>query len=209
MAFNLSPPQSRALAIALLLVLCGAIVRGVALPLWDTYTRNEREIEQQRDHIFRFTRVAASLDGLERRVADVERARAGNHQTLPESSPTFAAAALQERVKSIVTDSGGKLTSTQVLPAVTEGAFTRVTIAVRMSVSNPVLQRALYDLEAGVPYLFVDKLMVIARRIRRPRVFRRRGVPVSPPPPATQSLDVRFNLSGYLRAAAAETTARS
>jgi len=204
MAFSLSRRQSRALAVALLLVVGGLLVRGVALPLWDTYARNEREIEQLRDHIFRFERVAASLDRLKRRVAEVEKARAGNRQTLPESSPTFAAAALQDRVKSVVTESGGKLTSTQVLPPVQEGAFTRVTIAVRMSVANPVLQRVLYDLESGVPYLFVDKLMVIVRRTRRARSVRRRRAP--PPPPVTPSLDVRFNLSGYLRSAAAQTT---
>jgi hypothetical protein len=53
------------------------------------------------------------------------------------------------------------------------------------------LMSVLYSLETGVPMIIVEELTVIRPRARRQ---------VANPPDATaQALDVRFNMSGYLR----------
>ena len=73
---------------------------------------------------------------------------------------TIAGAALEQRVKSAVEKSGGLLTSSQVEldgPEAKDG-FLRLTAS--LEVDQPGLQSILYDLEAGAPYLFVEKLSI-------------------------------------------------
>ena len=101
----------------------------------------------------------------------------------------MAAAALQERVKSVVTRSGGKLSSTQVLPADSEQGFKRIVVNVRMAVSIDALQRVLYELENDLPYLLTDNVIVLSRGARK------RRQPTTP----VNALDVRFNLVGFMR----------
>ena len=47
----------------------------------------------------------------------------------------------------------------------------------------------LYDLENGKPYLFVDQVMIYRQQSYRPPGAKVAAIP----------LDIRFNLSGYLR----------
>lgn len=73
---------------------------------------------------------------------------------------TIAAAALEQRIKDAVQKSGGALTSTQVEadnPSAKDG-FVRLTASVEVDQAG--LQSTLYDIEAGTPYLFVDKLSI-------------------------------------------------
>ena len=188
MISRLSPPQSRLLAIALLLLCTGVVVQLVALPAWHMYRNDRQAVEQQRDQIERFKRIAKRAPEIEQRLQELEEHRKRDQSVLTAESTILAAAALQERVKAIVEQSGGRLTSTQVPPAVAEGAYNKVTVKVRMSVTTPALQSILYELESGVPYLVVDNVAVLSRRARR-----RRGTQSQ-----RQDLDVRFDLSGFM-----------
>ena len=96
-----------------------------------------------------------------------------------------------ERLKRIVEQSGGSLTSTQVLPSTDEEAFQRVSVNARMSVSIEAFQKVLHELESGLPALVVDNVVVLARGARSRRRTRRNR---------PLGLDVRFRLSGYLAA---------
>ena len=188
MISRLSPPQSRLLAIALLLLCTGVVVQLVALPAWRMYRNDRQAVEQQRDQIERFKRIAKRAPEIEQRLQELEEHRKRDQYVLTAESTILAAAALQERVKAIVEQSGGRLTSTQVPPAVAEGAYNKVTVKVRMSVTTPALQSILYELESGVPYLVVDNVAVLSRRARRRKQTQ----------PQPQTLDVRFDLSGYM-----------
>jgi len=75
---------------------------------------------------------------------------------------TIAGAALQERVETAVKNAGGNVLSSQIDlqgPHAAEG-FVRVTESVE--IDQPSLQPLLYDLEAGMPYLFIDDLAIQA-----------------------------------------------
>nr|WP_275169857.1 type II secretion system protein GspM [Bradyrhizobium sp. CSS354] len=73
---------------------------------------------------------------------------------------TVAGANLLQRVAAAVADVGGSVQSSQVdvTGAQTKDGF--VGLVVSCELEQPALQRLLYDLEAGMPFLFVDQLDV-------------------------------------------------
>ena len=73
---------------------------------------------------------------------------------------TVAGANLLQRVAAAVSDVGGSVQSSQVdvTGAQTKDGF--VGLVVSCELEQPALQRLLYDLEAGMPFLFVDQLDV-------------------------------------------------
>jgi general secretion pathway protein M len=73
---------------------------------------------------------------------------------------TVAAAALQQRVESAVGRAGGNVLSSQVdlQGPQSKGGF--VTLTTSCDVDQPGLQKLLYDIEVGMPFLFIDQLVV-------------------------------------------------
>lgn len=191
MIARLTPVQRRVLALILLLAVIVVVARVLIVPMWNIYSDNRDAIVQMEDSIARYARISAQVGSLRQAVEDLAEADELTRYVLAQESESIAAAALQERVKSIVTTSGGALTSTQVLPAVAEKGFKRVIVNVRMAVSIDALQRVLYELENGLPYLLASDMIILSRNVRKRG---RTGQSVD-------LLDVRFNLSGYMRVA--------
>jgi general secretion pathway protein M len=79
---------------------------------------------------------------------------------------TVAGAALQQRIGAAVTKGGGTLMSSQVELDGPDAQKGFVGLSASIEVSHPAVQTILYDIEAGMPYLFVDKLS-----IQSPEVF--------------------------------------
>jgi general secretion pathway protein M len=75
---------------------------------------------------------------------------------------TVAGAALQQRVTGAVGKLGGNVLSTQVDLAGTLSKEGFVSLVASCELDQPALQQLLYDLEAGMPFLFVDQLMIQA-----------------------------------------------
>jgi general secretion pathway protein M len=73
---------------------------------------------------------------------------------------TIAGAAMEQRVAAAVTKDGGALISSQVELDGPEAKNGFVTLTAVVEVAQPALQTILYDIEAGMPYLFVDKLSI-------------------------------------------------
>ena len=71
-------------------------------------------------------------------------------------SVTVAGAALLQRVAGAVTKAGGTVQSSQVDVARSQGGMVKLQISCEIAQGD--LQRLLYDLEAGMPFLFVDEL---------------------------------------------------
>jgi len=111
-----------------------------------------------------FVESAELLAGFERHRASSsadERAMASNE---PKGSPflqgptqTVASAALLQRVTSAITGVGGSVVSSQVEPqdAHATNGFIRITATCELE--QKTMQHLLYDIEAGMPFLFVDK----------------------------------------------------
>lgn len=71
---------------------------------------------------------------------------------------TVAGAALQQRIGAVVAEAGGAVLSSELdlHEAGAEGG--RIVLAVACDIDQPGLQRALYEIEAGMPVLTVDRL---------------------------------------------------
>jgi general secretion pathway protein M len=75
---------------------------------------------------------------------------------------TIAGAALIQRVAGAVTKFGGNVLSTQVELKGTQSKAGFINILASCEIEQPALQQVLYDLEAGMPFLFIDQLVVQA-----------------------------------------------
>lgn len=75
---------------------------------------------------------------------------------------TVAGATLQQRVTTAVTKVGGNVLSSQVELQGPQSKEGYVGLIVSCEIDQPSLQQLLYDLEAGMPFLFVDQLVVQA-----------------------------------------------
>jgi general secretion pathway protein M len=73
---------------------------------------------------------------------------------------TVAGAALLQRVASAVTRAGGNVSSSQVDVQGSQSKNGFVSLLISCEVTQPNLQKLLYDIEAGMPFLFVDQLEV-------------------------------------------------
>jgi general secretion pathway protein M len=75
---------------------------------------------------------------------------------------TVAGAALLQRVSAAITRLGGNVLSSQVDLQGTQSRAGFVTVMANCDIDQPGLQKLLYDVEAGMPFLFVDQLVVQA-----------------------------------------------
>jgi general secretion pathway protein M len=78
------------------------------------------------------------------------------------STVTVAAAALLQRVTAAITKFGGNVLSSQVDLQGTQSKTGFLTIIASCDIDQPSLQKLLYDLEAGQPFLFLEQLSVQA-----------------------------------------------
>ncbi len=73
---------------------------------------------------------------------------------------TVAGAALQQRVVAAVKDAGGNVLSSQVDLEGSQAKQGYVSLSAKCEVGQGALQQLLYDLESGMPFLFIDQLVV-------------------------------------------------
>jgi general secretion pathway protein M len=73
---------------------------------------------------------------------------------------TVAGAALQQRVVAAVKDAGGNVVSSQVDLQGSQAKQGYVSLSANCEVGQGALQKLLYDLESGMPFLFIDQLVV-------------------------------------------------
>lgn len=135
---------------------------------------------------------AAMLDQLEGRKPAVS--GAPGDTTVPSGSPylegatvTVAGATLLQRVAGSVMKFGGNVLSTQLDVPNSPAKAGFVSMIASCEIGQPQLQQVLYDLEAGMPFLFIDQLVV--------------QTPVSSSDPGKGKLRVLLGVSGQWRGA--------
>jgi general secretion pathway protein M len=181
-------------AVGVLLALLLGLNLAITWPWLNLNGKYNETLAEINNQIRRFQNLQAQGPQLEAQLKSLDREVGNASFYVDAHTPALAAAALQKQVKSAVDGAGGKLTSTQNLPLKEEGNAQRVAILVRMSGDVDALFKVLYDLEAASPLLFIDNLTVRNRPTPRRRRSRR------PQPVSNQySLDISFELTGYLR----------
>ncbi|HUN46506.1 MAG TPA: type II secretion system protein GspM [Stellaceae bacterium] len=185
------PLARRGLALAILLVLVGAVYAVAVQPLIDDYRDTTQSIEQMSALLQRYQRVAANLAPLQAQLASVQQRQGAKDGFFAGANDTLVAAQLQGKLRTAVEAARGELKSTQVLPTEDDGKMRRITVRGQMASTLGAVQRVIYEIEASSPYLFVDNLNLRVRAAER-----RAEVPDQDP-----ILDVRFDVYGYLSSA--------
>ncbi len=193
--FDLRPRDGRFLAVTLLLIVL-LLIYLVAVHWWFVapHAQISAEMSDLREEHQRYRQIVAQQPDIERRLEEIRNYEQENQAFLPQNDVNAASAALIQRLKDALgehakNESRCQNVGTQSFNAGGEELYQRVTVQARLKCDLEPLSAVLYDLEQGKPYLFVDQVMIY-----RQQNYRRPGVKAPDVP-----LDVRFNLSGYLR----------
>jgi general secretion pathway protein M len=152
------------------------------------------EIGDLRSQLSRFQSVASQREALQAQLSQIRGSQ--NDEGLFLVYPTFdeAAAALSGNIGDMVrtqADDSCQIVSRQPVRPRVQERFQKVTVNVRMRCDAEDFLQILFGMETGMPLMLVDDLNII-----RPRTSARaRGQQVQ----AQGALDIRFNVSGYLK----------
>jgi general secretion pathway protein M len=145
--------------------LAAAAYAGVVFVLLLTVVMSTAGILEQRAEVASSTAMLEQLEGHRPSAAGGQRTDVSvpsGSVFLEGATVTVASAALIQRVAGAVTKVGGNVLSTQVEPTGTPSKAGFVSVLVSCEIEQVGLQPLLYDLEAGMPFLFVDQLVVQA-----------------------------------------------
>jgi general secretion pathway protein M len=125
-------------------------------------------------------------EGLQQKAMEIKALESARH-FLKSASPALAAAELQEQVKLILDENGGKLSSIQILAHKDDGPYRQIAVSLQFTAPLGAVKAMLYALESAHPYLFIDNL-----QIRAPNPLGLSKEALSDP-----ELFVQFDLMGY------------
>jgi general secretion pathway protein M len=188
--------NGRFLAIVLLLIVM-LLVYVIGVHWWFVAPQlaMSDQMSDLRDQQQRFAQMAAQRPLIEKHLAEVRAFEQNNQAFLTDSDANSAFSDITQRLKQVigarVKDEGRcSIVSNSNFKGGEEETYQRVTIQVRMRCDLEPFAGILYDLENSNPYLFVDQLMIYRQQV---------GYFVPGAPKSASPLDIRFNLSGYLR----------
>ena len=151
------------------------------------------EISDLSVQLGRYQRVAAQKTQYESSLQDLENRQSDESLFLGGGDFNEAAAEMSERLGQMINtqaeDTCQIVSRQPVRPRVQE-RFQKVTVNVRMRCGIEDLKKVLYALETSVPIVIADEVTVI-----KPRARRRAKNQANQ---ARTTLDIRFNMSGYL-----------
>jgi general secretion pathway protein M len=141
----------------------GAVYFGVVMALWASSLWFIGDLRSKSEEI---AAAGAQLEQLSNRSRPKPPASISSAASMSGSpflaaqTITIAGAALQERIAAAVAKAGGTLVSSEVDLEGAEAKNGFVRLSASAEVSQPAVQRLLYDIEAGMPYLFIDELSI-------------------------------------------------
>jgi general secretion pathway protein M len=145
-------------------ILYVAVVAGLGISTWTTVA----EIQARQDEVAETAETLSQLEGRGpqptrggRSARSAEPLMAGS-PLLEGTTMTVGGANLLQRVASAITKIGGTIQYTQVDLEGPQAKDGFVGVTVNCEVAQPSLQQLLYDLEAGMPFLFIDQLVAQA-----------------------------------------------
>ena len=143
-------------------ILSAAVYLGLMVVLLFTVVTSITDLLDQRGEVAGAANMLEQLEG--RRPAA---ALGQGDMTMPSGSAylegatvTIAGATLLQRVAGAITKFGGNVLSTQLDLQGTSSRTGFLSMIASCEIDQPQLQQLLYDLEAGMPFLFVDQLVV-------------------------------------------------
>jgi general secretion pathway protein M len=144
-----SPPVAATAYVALIIVLLAVVVSSIA------------DILNRRSSVAATAAMLEQLDGRKVPAAGGRSVDAGvpaGSAFLEGATVTVAAASLLQRVAAAVTKAGGNVLSSQLDVQGPHAKAGFVSMVANCEMDQSALQSLLYDLEAGMPFLFIDQL---------------------------------------------------
>jgi hypothetical protein len=151
-------PAGKALAVTLCIAVACVVYIGVAAPLLAAYDDRATSLADTRATTARLQDGAANIPELRRALDELHASVDLDRLTLAGTSDALAAAKLQATLADIVSASGSKIASTEIMPAQPNHEFRRIAIRVSLSGDLTVLTKTLAGIDAARPPLFVDHL---------------------------------------------------
>ncbi len=158
-----SLPGQRLLAWAILLLGLAALWLGIVLPVAGHVAAARHETARLATLAERYEAEARGGDAALQRLRDLATGAPETSLLLPRATDAQSQAALQERVKALLTQNGGVLTGLQPQAARMQGPWRSFPLTVQFTADMPALQRVLHAIETQEPTILVEMLQVRGR----------------------------------------------
>jgi len=194
MALAAQPGNSRLTAILILVIVLLLVYLTCFHWFILRHVEYGAQISELSEQLGRYQRVAAQRTDYETILQGLQNRKSDENLFLEGSDFNEAAAGMSERLSQMISlqaEDNCQIVSRQPVRPRVQERFEKVTVNVRMRCGIEDLKKVLYALETGVPMVIADEVTIIKPRSRR----RSR----SQEPEVGQPLDIRFNMSGYLR----------
>lgn len=118
----------------------------------------------------KYISLISEKPALAKRFASLKEERSAMNAKLIEgSTPSIAAAALQEKIKGIVTEKGGTISSERIEKSEELNAFSIVSVSINAVLPDSgALNNVLYAMETNTPRLVVKELDLTVKNPRKP-----------------------------------------
>ena len=186
---ELTRMQSRILALALLLLMLGITLWLMVYPLVSFHVAQSAGITRKQEQIALYETMANSQQALKSELVSLRSRNPAATYYVAGETPALASAKMQQYLKQVVERNGGELISTQIVSSDETDSEKSSSLKVHLRSDISAATQIIYTLESGRPLLFIDDLVISARRVR--------GAAAGAPP--LISLDLNFELTGYLQ----------
>lgn len=165
------------------------------------------ELSEMKQQYQRFQVTAAKRESLAARLRDLQGAKQQDEYFLDGQNASLAAAQLTNLLKELIAAkvaiaANCMLVSNQTMRNREQQRFEKVAVNMRLRCHMNEFVKVLHAIESSVPMLFVEDLNIFKLAVRQSPRSRGSNRPV---PSDNLSLDIRFNLAGYLPAASGAT----
>lgn len=146
--------RRRALFVLGNVVICGAIVGFVVLPVYALFADRESRIEEQRKVLMRLAAIAAQGANVQSIVSDTKAQMQGG-EFLVGPNENVVSADLQTKLKAMAEAGGAKLRAVQALPVKTIDQIRYSGSRIEILGSLQSIVKAVHAIESSKPYLFI------------------------------------------------------
>ena len=188
---TLNDKQQRWLAVGLLLITIMSIALLIFMPWYNSMAKTLEDIDEQVFRDKRYQRVIASREEV---LTEIEQGRIEINSLgyfSAQTKPSLAAAELQKRLKEMVQNADGEISSTQVLPNKDEDGLLRITVKVKLTGDVEMLRNLLFEIDVEKPLMMIENLTIVPGPAKRNRKTRKRE--------QTGKVVVTLEVSSYIR----------
>ncbi|NOT85908.1 MAG: hypothetical protein HOP02_14260 [Methylococcaceae bacterium] len=157
---NFMSKQKKILALGLMILVILSITIGIVMPMVRDYYANKQAIEQLQMQLQRYSNKVASRASVIAQATQLKSTIVNSGLFSTQKSVPLVLAELQEKIKTVVANAGGELTSTQNLTQKPIDGLIKLGINASFSGKIDHLKKILYELESAKPYMIIENIKI-------------------------------------------------